>query len=287
MHIVSDRGMDLSPEQLEGLTIHLAPLLIELDGKTYISGVDIQTDEFYALLPTAVGMPTTSLPSPGEFAQIFRELAKTDPEILYVHISSGLSATSNSAREGAKLVPEANITFFDTLTLSGAEGWHVEAAARAVKAGWSMAQILELLGKVRVATDTVYTLPDLKYLIHGGRISHIKGLLASVLNIKPIIGVGKEDGKYYQRGKARTFPKAMAKLVDVVAEQHREGTPLRVQIMHTSNLEGAAELKALFDARFPVSWLPTSSVAPVLGAHTGLGLVGVAYAPLAIYPELP
>ncbi len=287
MHIVSDRGMDLSLEQMKGLTIHLAPLLIELDGKSYISGVDIQPDEFYDLLPKAQGLPTTSLPSPGEFAQIFRELAKTDPEILCVHISSGLSATYNSALEGAKLVPEAHVTFFDTLTLSGAEGWHVEAAARAANAGWSMEQILKLLHQVRQATDTIYTLPDLKYLIHGGRISHIKGLLASVLNIKPIIGVGKEDGKYYQRGQARTFPRAMAKLVDVVAEQHGAGTPLRMQIMHTNNLAGVAEVKALFDTRFRVSWVPPQVVAPVLGAHTGLGLVGVAYAPLSAYPEIP
>lgn len=287
MHIVSDRGMDLSPEQSEGLNIHLAPLLIELDGKTYVSGVDIQAHEFYALLPKAQGMPTTSLPSPGEFAEIFRELAKTDPEILYVHISSGLSATYNSAREGAKLVPEANITFFDTLTLSAAQGWQVEAAARAAKAGWSMAQILELLTQVRAVTDTVFTLPDLKYLIHGGRISHLKGLLASVLNIKPIIGVSKEDGRYYQRGQARTFPRALAKLVDVIAEQHGEGTPLRVQIMHTHDLDAVAELKARFEARFPVTWLPVGIVAPVLGAHTGLGLVGAAYAPLAAYPAIP
>ena len=93
MHIVSDRGMDLPPELLEGLTIHLAPLLIGLDGKTYVSGVDIQPEEFYALLPQAQNLPTTSLPSPGEFAQIFRELAKTDPEILIcvnlIHIENG------------------------------------------------------------------------------------------------------------------------------------------------------------------------------------------------------
>jgi len=287
MHIVSDRGMDLPPELLEGLTIHLAPLLIGLDGKTYVSGVDIQPEEFYALLPQAQNLPTTSLPSPGEFAQIFRELAKTDPEILYVHISSGLSSTYNSAREGAKLVPEARVTFFDTLTLSAAEGWQVEAAARAAKAGWPMEQVLELLTKVREATDTIFTLPELEYLIHGGRISHIKGLLASVLNIKPIIGVSKVDGKYYQRGQARTYPKALAKLVDVVAEQHGEGTPLRIQIMHTNNLAGVREVKALFDARFPVTWLSPGVVAPVLGAHTGLGLVGLAYAPLSAYPALP
>ena len=83
------------------------------------------------------------------------------------------------------MVPEAQVTFYDTKTLSGAEGWHVEAAARAARAGWKMEQVLALLERVTAATDTVYTLATLKYLIHGGRISHLKGLLASVLNIKP------------------------------------------------------------------------------------------------------
>lgn len=287
MQIVSDRGMDLSSEQMEGLNIHLAPLIIQLDGKTYVSGVDVQPNEFYKLLRSAEGMPTTSLPSPGDFAELYQELAKEDPDILSVHISSGLSSTFNAAQQGARMVPEANIAFFDTMTLSGAEGWQVEAAARAAQAGWPLERILSLLEQVREHTETLFTLPELKYLIHGGRISHIKGLLASVLNIKPVIGVSKEDGRYYQRAQQRTLKRAIRKIVGLIAEDVGEGIPLRVQVMHANNPGDAKTLRDLIDDRFECTWLPVGSIAPVLGAHTGPGLVGVVYAPLEKYPDLP
>ncbi len=287
MIVVADRGADLSPQQLAGLDIHFTPLTITLDGRSYVSSVDIQPEEFYALLAATESMPTTSLPSPGEFIALYRELAQRDPEILSIHISSGLSGTYNTAVEAAKMVPEAHITLLDTFTLSGAEGWQVEAAARAVKAGWSIDQIRALVTQVKDATEIIYTLPDLKYLIHGGRISHIKGLLASILNIKPVIGVSKQDGKYFQRGQARSFNRALAKLVSVAAEDHAPGTPLRVQIMHTNNVGDAERLREMMEQQFPCEWLPLTSVAPVLGAHTGAGLVGMAYAAQAAYPKLP
>jgi len=289
MHIVTDRGADLTPSQLEGLSDHItfAPLTITLDGRSYVSGVDIQHDEFYELLITAEGMPTTSLPSAGEFAEIYREIARTDPDILSVHISSGLSGTVNSARQAAEMVQEANITVFDTMTLSGAEGWQVEAAARAAKAGWTREKIVALLETIRDVTETIFTLPELKYLIHGGRISHLKGLLASVLNIKPIIGVSKEDGKYYQLGRARTFNRAVQSLADVIAGQHGEGASLRVQVLHAGAPRTAEQLVSLLDSRFDCTFLPTGDVAPVLGAHTGPGLVGAVCAPLDRFPVIP
>jgi DegV family protein with EDD domain len=287
VQIVSDRGMDLSAEQMEGLDIHLVPLVINLDGKSYRSGVDIQPDEFYRLLAATDSMPTTSQPSAGDFAELYRQLAASDPDILSIHISSGLSGTVNAAKAGVEQVPEANVTIVDTKTLSGAQGWQVEAAARAVKAGWSKERVLALVERVNAATDTIYTLSDLKYLIHGGRISHMKGLIASVLNIKPMIGVEKVGGTYAQRGQARTFSRAVRGLVDQIAQQHPPGSTLRVQVLHAHNPEGAAMLQEQLDGRFDCTWLPASSIAPVLGAHTGPSLVGAVYAPLADYPDLP
>jgi len=216
MQIVTDRGMDLSAEQWAGLdNVHLVPLLLTLEGKTYRSGIDIQSDEFYRLLAQTESFPTTSQPSAGDFAELYRTLAKDDPEILSVHISSGLSGTLNAARQGAQMVPEARVTFFDSLTLSGPQGWQVEAAARAAKAGWDVSQIVDMLTRISAATETIFTLDDLRYLIHGGRVSHIKGLLASLLRISPVIGVSKDEGKYYQRGQARTFRRALRTLTDV------------------------------------------------------------------------
>lgn len=287
MKIVSDRGMDLAPEQMVGLDIHLIPLTLTLDGKAYRSGVDIQPAEFYRLLSATESFPTTSQPSAGDFAEVYRRLAATDPEILSIHISSGLSGTLNAAKAGADLVPEARVTFVDTKTLSGAEGWQVQAAARALNAGWSKEKILDLVARVSAATDTIFTLTTLKYLIHGGRISHLKGLLGSVLNLKPIIGVEKEHGKYASYSNGRTLEQAISKIGDHIAAQHKPGTPLRVQVMHGDNPDGAAMLRARLDQLFKCTWLPTSSIAPVLGAHTGPTLVGVAYAPVATYPELP
>jgi len=287
MQIVTDSGMDLTAAQREGLKFHILPLMLTLDGVTYRSGVDIEPDAFYEILAATDSLPTTSLPSPGEFAEVYRQFAKDDPDILSVHISSGLSGTFNSACQGAKLVPQAHVVCFDTKTLSGAEGWHVEAAARAARAGWSVEQTVELLKRVRTLTDTVFTLPTVKYLIHGGRISHIKGLLASVLQIKPQIGVDKETGKYYERGKARTFARAVATLPNLVAQTHPAVTRMRIQVMHANNPEGAVALQAALDEVFDCEWQPIGAIAPVLGAHTGPGLVGVVYAPADEYPELP
>jgi len=286
MRIVTDSGMDVSPGVLDGLNVTQIPLKLELDGKTYLSGVDIQPEEFYELLLTTSSLPITSLPSPGEFADAYRKLAPDGP-ILSVHISSGLSNTYQSAHSGAELVPEAEIHFIDTMTLSGAQGWQVEAAARAAKAGWPVEKIKELVKKVRDASDTVYTLPDLRYLIHGGRISHMKGLLASVLHIKPLIGVSKTDGKYYERGKSPTFNRALDSIAKLITKDIPEGTKIRAQIAHTANPEGAEKLHEAMDKRFDCQWLPDSTVAPVLGAHTGRGLVGIVYARAADFPVLP
>ena len=174
----------------------------------------------------------TSQPSAGDIAAVYRRLAVTDPDILSIHISSGLSGTLNAARAAAALVPEANVTLVDTKTLSTPAGWQVVAAARAARAGWPIEQILALLGRIRAATEANYTLRDLKYLIHGGRISHMKGLIASLLNIKPVIGVEKERGTYVQLGMARSFKGAVKELVAQMERQHAPGSALRTQVVH-------------------------------------------------------
>jgi DegV family protein with EDD domain len=289
MQIVTDSGTDLSlsPEQVAELNIHVVPLIVTLEGKSYREGVDIQPGEFYGLLAATDSLPVTSQPSAGDFAGTYRRLVATDPDVLSVHISSGLSGTVNAARVGAEQVPEANVTIVDTKTLSAAAGWQVEAAARAVKAGWSKEQILALMERIGEASDSIYTLKELRYLIHGGRISHMKGLVASVLNIKPLIGVEKEGGTYVQLGQVRTFKRAVKGLVDLIAQQHVPGSALRVQVLHAYNPEGAAMLRELVDQRFDCTWLPLGPMSLVLGAHTGPSMVGVAYAPLAAFADVP
>jgi DegV family protein with EDD domain len=287
MQIVTDSGTDvtLSPEQMGGVVVHTVPLVVTLEGKSYRENVDIQAEEFYRLLEASHEMPVTSQPSAGVFAEVYSKLAESDPEILSIHISSGLSGTLNAAMAGASQVPQAHVTFVDTKTLSAAAGWQVAAAVKGVQAGWTLEKILASLKQVGEAADSLYTLNELKYLIHGGRISHMKGLIASLLNIKPIIGVEKVHGKYVQQGQARTFKGAIKGLADVIARQFAPGSALRVQVLHAFNPEGAEMLREELDRRFRCSWLPLGPMSLVLGAHTGPSMVGAAYAPLEAFSQ--
>jgi DegV family protein with EDD domain len=289
VQIVTDSGTDLSlsQEERQTLGIHVVPLSVTLEGRSFREQVDIEPAEFYRLLESTESLPSTSQPSAGSFAEIYRRLAAADPEILSIHMSSGLSGTVNSARAGATMVPEANVTVVDTKTLSAAAGWQVEAAARAGRAGWSKERIVALLERIARASDSLYTLQDLKYLIHGGRISHMKGLLASVLNVKPLIGVEKDKGTYVQLGQARAFRGAVKGLVDLISRRYAPGSTLRVQVLHAFNPDGAELLRELLSERFDCKCLPAGLISLVLGAHTGPSMVGVAYAAEATFAGVP
>ena len=280
MQIVTDSGTDvyLSAEERRELNIHVVPLVVTLDGKSYREEVDITAEKFYPLLEASKGLPTTSQPSAGDFAAIYREIAQTDPDILSVHLTAGLSGTFNSAKAGAAMVPEARVTHVNTKTLSAAAGWQVKAAARAVKAGWTLEKILPMLQKISDASESIYTLDELKYLIHGGRISHMKGLIASLLNIKPIIGVEKVNGTYVQKGQARTFKGAVKGIVDIMLGLHPEGTRLQSQVLYALNPDGGALLKEMVAKYFQCDWMAIGPMSLVLGAHTGRSMVGVAFA---------
>jgi fatty acid-binding protein DegV len=115
----------------------------------------------------------------------------------------------------------------------------------------------------------------------------MKGLIASVLNLKPLIGVEKEGGTYVQLGQTRSFPRALRGLVDLVSKQHPLGSALRIQVLHANNPQGAARLREQLDRSFDCTWLPLGPMSLVLGAHTGPSMVGVAFAPLSTFADVP
>jgi DegV family protein with EDD domain len=285
MEIVTDSGCDLNltAKQKAELGIHVVPLSVTLGQSTYEEGPDLDAASFYNRLETGGELPSTSQPASAVFADLYRKLAKITPSILSIHISSGLSGTYNSARAAAADVPEAEVTFFDTQTLSVGSGWQVEAAARAARAGWGKERIVALLERIRASTELLFTLKELKYLIHGGRISHIKGLVASVLDIKPVIGVDKKSGMYVQYGQARMITGAIKTLTELMESRLPPVGPFRAQVVHALNPEGAAELQKAVGDRLPCNWLPPSRLSLVLGAHTGPTLIGAVLAPRKLF----
>lgn len=286
MKIVTDSGADLTKEECEEIGVTMLPLKVEVDGVSYQSGVDITPETFYNLMDSAQSMPKTSTPSIGEFEDAYRRLAAEDPDILSIHLSSGLSATYSAALTASKMVGNADIVVIDTKTLSAGTAWQVKAAVEMVKAGLSKQSVVAKLQQIQDATYTYFTLPDLKYLIAGGRISHLKGLLASLLGIKPVIEVSKEDGKYYDRGKKRSFMSAIQDLPQQILKKIPAGSAIKVQLCSADNPSGAQIAKEAMDKVFKCEWLPTATLGTALGAHTGRGLVGVICARLSDLPSL-
>jgi fatty acid-binding protein DegV len=115
----------------------------------------------------------------------------------------------------------------------------------------------------------------------------MKGLIASIINIKPLIGVEKENGTYIQLGSVRTFSGALMGLVKQITKKHQPGSRLHVQALHSNNPEAALKLRNEVDKLFDCTWLPIGPMSLVLGAHTGPSMVGVAFGDQAVFDEIP
>lgn len=281
MKIVTDCAADMPVEERENLGIVEAPLYIQFpEGE--VNSADLTPDEFYNRLEAMrPQIPTTALPSSSVFAELYQKLAETSKNIMSLHISSGLSGTFNSARLGAEQVKNAAVSVFDTMTLSGGERFQVLAAAMAARAGWGVDAIKERLSAIREQTEVIYTLETLEYLARGGRIGRVQALLGSALKLKPIIRVDRADGKYSTVGKSRTIPQALENIAGHLHEMYRD-TPLWVTVLHGRFQDGAENLSNMLSERLNAAKLEVMRISPVLGVHTGPGIVGAAVVPMKL-----
>ena len=285
MKIVTDCAADMSAEELEQLDVTQAPLFIQFpEGE--VNSADISADDFYnrleAMRPV---IPTTAQPSGGIFAELYRKLAEKEKQIFSIHISSGLSGTINSARDGGEQVKgEASVSYWDTLTLSGGERFQVMAAALASKANWALHSIQERLERIREKTEVIYTLDTLEYLARGGRIGRVKALAGALLNLKPVIRVDT-DGKYSTVTTGRTLGKSSNAITEHLYSRYAH-TPLWVTILHGRFAEKADILTEELKAKLNITRLEVNRISPVLGVHTGPGIVGAAVVPMELMEDL-
>jgi DegV family protein with EDD domain len=286
MKIITDSAADLTQEDVETHDIRVAPLTINFP-EGQISSDEIAPDEFYNRLRSmAPEIPSTSQPSSGLFSQLYQDVSADNPEILSIHISSGLSGTMESARLGAKGLTGARVTHVDTLTLSGGERYQVLAAALASKANWELKAILDRLERIRLATEVIFTLETLEYLARGGRIGRVQALAGSLLKIKPVIHVDKKDGKYNSAGRGRTISQAMEAISGYLLRTYGASTPVWLTVMHGQFSEQADALGELLRKNLNVAKHEVLRVSPVLGVHTGPGVVGAAVVPISVMEGL-
>ena len=273
--IITDSSPFIPAEIIAENDIHVIPLIVIWGEDNYYDGVDITPEEFYNRLDTAKEMPSTSQPSVADFEVAFRKLHQQGYDILAVLISEDLSGTISSATQAKKLLPEANIEIVNSRTIAMALGFQVLAAARAAKQGASLEECKRLAEGARDRGGVVFVLDTLEFLHRGGRIGGAKRFVGTLLNVKPVLAI--EDGKVVSLDSVRTQKKALATIIDLIAERTEGKKNIRLATLHANNEETA---KAVLDEA--ASQIPTvekvlSELSPVVGTHAGPGAVGLAY----------
>ncbi len=269
--IVTDSLSDITSDIAEGLGITVVPLTVLFGHETFLDRVTISTDEFYYRLTHDSIWPTTTQPTPANFADTYNKLAEETDEILVVTLSAKLSGTYESALSAKKLVKKkCRIEVIDSKTVAMGLGLIVISAAKANQAGAKLDELTELVRKAMKRSHFIVYFDTLKYLAKGGRIGKAKGLLGSILSVKQILTV--KDGEMTPLTRFRSIAAGMDYLHNFVA-----GFPNieEMAVEHTTTPEEADKLAERLGSVFPKKRIYRSTVSPVLGVHGGPGAIAV------------
>lgn len=275
--IITDSSCDINDELLNTLNIRFVPLRLITKSKEYRDRVEIRDDEVYSLLDTEI--PTTSLPLPEDVEKLYQDLiGEGYKNVLHICISSGLSGTYNMVKLLSEEYSESlNIKVIDSKTLSGGLGLLVLRAAEFLAEGLSLDEIETKLLALRKKETGIFVVQTLEYLRKGGRIGLVESVVGSLLNIKPIIFVN-DEGVYESMAKSRGINKAKALMIEKVTELY-QNLLVDVHIVHARVLEEAKELGLKLKGILNIHQLYIEPVSPVLGMHTGEGLLGIIVLP--------
>jgi DegV family protein with EDD domain len=272
VRIVTDSTCDLPEVVVAEHGITVVPLYINFGDDSYLDGVEISREEFYARLPDSDPAPLTALPAPQAFTDAYESLtADGATEIISIHVSVSLSGVLNAAKlaaQEAKAV--APVTVFDSGTLSMGLGFLVWAAADAAAEGRSMDEILGLLRDQGARTHVFAALDTLEFLRRSGRMNRVLSAIGSLLQMKPLLRMYQGEPT---AERVRTTRAATERLIALLSDC----TPLeKVALVHTHALDRAEALRAKVRHLLPAEGVLSLDITPVLGAHLGPGAVGFA-----------
>jgi len=276
--IVTDSASNLPPEVAAQHGVTVVPIYLHWNGRTYCDGVDITPDEVYRRLRENKHPPHTAAPSAGDFLQTYLRLGHEAEGIVSVHLPAELSSVIESARLAANLArEEVPVRVVDAGTAAMGAGFVALAAARAAAKGASLDTVAQVAREVSPWVMVYAMLDTLEYLYRGGRIGRAAVLLGTALQIKPILYLNNNIVDVLV--KPRTRSRALRVMLDEMVRRV-DGHPVHVAVLHADAPVEARLLREQVEAHFRCAEVLTSAFTPVMGAHTGPGLLG-----LAFYPE--
>ena len=275
--IITDSTAYIPQELVDQYDIKVAASYSIWDGgkEMYRDGLEMTPSEFYARLKESADIPSTSQATVTDFDEIFKPLVAEGRPIVAIHVSPKLSGTLQSATLAKENYPDAKIELVNSMSVSMELGLQVLAAARAVEAGKSFEEVVEIAQKAKDHTGLFFVVDTLEYLHRNGRIGGAAKLLGTALSLKPLLQV--EDGQVESFEKVRSKKKAKARLLDIVGEKLEGKQNVRIACLHAATEEEARELLREAKERFnPIEAILTD-VSPAVGANVGPGTVGLAF----------
>ncbi len=271
--MVTDSVATVPRALIDELGIHVVPIILNHGGRSYRDGEDLTPNAFYQLLRSSDEPPVTSTPSLGDATEIYQAAATGSTGVVGIHLSAAMSATSETAAAAARSI-DVPAQIVDSRTASMAEGFVVIEAARAAAAGAGIDAVVERAEEMTSKVRFYAFVETLEYLHRGGRIKGAAAFMGSALQLKPVIHI--VDGMIEPYVRPRTRRKAIQTLIDIM-EREVGDRAVHAAVVHADAADDAEAVQDRLDEQFDCRELYISELTPVMGAHTGPGLLGLAY----------
>jgi DegV family protein with EDD domain len=277
LKIVMDSAGEIPEEWRSEYDVEVIPVNIEFNNKTYQQGVDLSNEDFYRLADSSGVIPKTSQPSPQQFVDFYKRIAKASDTILSLHVTGKLSGTFNSAVLAAQeLKNKLNVIPFDSGSGSAALGFMCKEVRQLDRAGATIQAILARLNTIRQNVNVVLTLDTLEYARRSGRVKALPAALAALIKIKPIIIL--KDGALDMKERVRTRQRAINRVLEII-HQRVDNLPVNVAVVHSQSLGAAKQLMQIVKETLQVNEAIISDLSIGVAANLGPGTIGIiAYA---------
>ena len=266
--VVADSTADLPDAWGDRYDIQVIPLKVMFGEESFRDGVDMNNEQFFARLATATKLPTTSAPSPGDFAELYTRLAKDHDGCISIHIARSLSATAEAARVGAQSVEGFQVEVVDSETVSMPMAFLCRAAAECSTLVEAVAAVRKRIPNTRVLA----LLDTLRYVEMGGRVSRAQAMIGTMLDLKPLLLM--IDGEIKSIDRVRTRSRAIPRMV----EFFENDSPIDyVGVVHAQAADEAEQIANYLRRRLPGVEVPVGQIGCVLGTHVGPKALGLVY----------
>ncbi|MGE5704700.1 MAG: DAK2 domain-containing protein [Clostridia bacterium] len=273
--LLTDSTCDLPQELIDRYQIHVVPLTIQADDEQYLDRLTITPNQFYRLLDESGAYPTTSQPPLKLLQQHYEKLAAHYDSIIAIHVSQELSGTYQASLQASKVVEGKAVTVINSRHLSGSLGLIVWKAAEAIEQGKDHGQVVDVISHALEQARILVSVPTLRYMVRGGRVSPLKGWLANALNLKPIVSLN-EHGKSVLFGQAFSTAANRKKIFHMIRTMHEQKPIERYVLLHAHAPQLVREWEEVLDGIVGQRPAYTIDISPAIGLHAGIGAISIA-----------